>query len=97
MLGLVQDPLEPLRGELVGEVDQRPGRGGDREAVDRGDVGGRERARAVHADQLRTVALAQGDHVDPARGHAQQFRERGGGAVAEHREQWSAARQDRRP
>jgi hypothetical protein len=38
VLGAVQDSLEAVWGELVGEIDQGSGRGGQRQAIDVGDV-----------------------------------------------------------
>jgi hypothetical protein len=95
-LGTVQDALEAVRRELVGEVDDRARRGGQWQAVDVRDVLGRERLAAVHADRLRRVALAQSDHVDLAARHCHQFQRRRGAAVPEQRRIGPAARQHRR-
>ena len=41
-VGLLEDRLEAGGGEGLGEVEKRAGEGGDREAVEAGDVGGVE-------------------------------------------------------
>lgn len=49
-LGLVHRPVERVRGEDAGEVDERPRDGRDRDATDDGGVRRGEDANAVHVD-----------------------------------------------
>jgi hypothetical protein len=71
--------------------------GGEREAVDVGDVVRLQALGLVYADELGRGAAAQRDHVDLAVGHRHQVEARGGGAVAEQRRLSAAAGQHRRP
>jgi len=93
----VQGALEPVRGEDVREVDQRPRRRGCRESVDGGDVRRGERAGAVHADPFRRRAAAQRRDVDRAARRGDQLPQRGGRAMTDQGRTGPAAREYRRP
>ena len=61
-LGLIDGPFNTPAREHSGEVEDRAGDGGTRDAVHDRDVKGRsERSRAVDLDPLRPVTAAMGD------------------------------------
>jgi hypothetical protein len=80
-LGLVEGSRELLRGEDVGEVDERPERRGDADAVVGGGV---DVAGAVHVDALEAM-LGGGCHLARGGPARDDLPERCGGAVTQRR------------
>lgn len=104
--GPLDGPLERPAGEHAGDVDERPGDGGDGDPVAPRDVRRAEGARAMHDDAgtPRPPSVRRDRHVDRRRAACAQLPERGradmaqDGAVAgseERRDPASLARQPR--
>ena len=93
LLGAAHRGAQARGGERGGEVEQRARGGRDRQAVQCGDVAGREHAAAMQPHAARRLPPAEADeHVepraaaaqDPPRGARAVVAQRGAGAAGEH-------------